>query len=188
MLQLLGIVSGLLSALCYLPYIRDILRKTTKPERASWFIWSVLGSIAFFTQLAKGASDSLWLPAVQELGVTIIFLFSIKYGVGGLTKRDLVALLVAAVGLVLWYFTKEAAIALYIVIVVDGAGAILTVIKAYEDPESETMSTWLLAGISGFFAMAAVGAWDIVLLSYPFYIFVINIAVIAAMILGSRKK
>lgn len=53
MSQFLGLVSGLVSIICYLPYIRDILKKTTKPERASWLIWTALGSIAFFLNLLK---------------------------------------------------------------------------------------------------------------------------------------
>ena len=101
MLQLLGLLSGFISVICYLPYIRDIVAKKTKPEKASWLIWSVLGSIAFFSQLAKGATDSLWMPGVQTFGVAVIFLLSLKYGVGGLTKRDLVALLLSFFGLIL---------------------------------------------------------------------------------------
>jgi len=188
MLQLLGLLSGFISVICYLPYIRDIVAKKTKPEKASWLIWSVLGSIAFFSQLAKGATDSLWMPGVQTFGVAVIFLLSLKYGVGGLTKRDLVALLLAFFGLILWYFTAEAAFALYLVILIDAAGASLTVIKSYESPGSETMSTWFLSGLSGFIAILAVGSWDIILLSYPVYIWLINWLVVLAMVLGFRKQ
>lgn len=67
MLQIFGYMSGIISIICILPYLRDIFRHTTKPERASWFIWTVLGSIAFFSQYAKGATDSLWMTAAQTL-------------------------------------------------------------------------------------------------------------------------
>jgi hypothetical protein len=188
MLQLFGIISGVLSALCYVPYVKDILAGTTKPERASWLIWTVLGSIAFFSQLAKGASASLWLTGVQMIGVTIIFLLSLKYGVGGLVKKDILALLAAGVGLILWWLTREAAIALLIVIFIDTIGAVLTVLKAYQHPESETLMTWLLAGIAGFFAAFAVGEANFILLSYPLYTAIINSSVVAAMYFGKRKK
>lgn len=144
MLQILGILSGIVSVACYIPYVRDILLKTTKPERASWLIFTVLGSIAFFSQLAKGASNSLWMTGVQTFGVALVFAMSIKFGTGGLTSRDIKALLIALIGLIIWFFTKEAAWALLISIVIDAAGALLTILKAYEDPESETLSTWFL--------------------------------------------
>jgi hypothetical protein len=188
MLQLFGIISAVLSVLCILPYIKDIVSRKTKPERASWFIWTVLGFIAFFSQLAKGATNSLWLTASQTIEVGIIFLLSIRYGVGGLAKRDIVALFVAAIGLFFWGITKEAAIAILFVIFVDSAGSILTMIKSYEDPGSETMVTWILSSTSGLFGAFAVGSWNIVLLSYPLYIFIINYLIAASMMLGLRKQ
>jgi len=187
MLQTLGLLSGLISVICYFPYVRDILRKTTKPERASWLIWTVLGSIAFFSQLAEGASNSLWMVAIQTVLCGLVFILSLHHGEGGLLKRDIVALLIAALGLLVWFFTKEAAYALFIVIAVDAAGASLTILKSYKDPGSETMSTWFLSGLSGFVSMLAVGSLNWVLLSYPIYIWLVNWVVVAAMLLGSKR-
>jgi hypothetical protein len=187
MLPVFGYISAVLSLLMVVPYIRDIFVAGTKPERASWFIWTVLGFIAFFSQSAKGATDSLWLTGGQTLAVLIVFLLSIKYGVGGLTKRDTRALIAAGIGLVLWYITKEAAWALLIVIAVDSAGTILTVLKSYEDPESETLITWIISGTSGIFGALAVGALHPILLAYPAYIIIANYTIVAAMLLGRRK-
>lgn len=188
MLEALGILSGILAFVCVFPYIRDILLKKTKPERASWFIWSVLGSISFFSQLAKGATNSLWLPGIDTLAVLVTFLLALKYGKGGFSRRDIYALAIALVGLIIWIFTKEAAFALFIVIGIDAAGSYLTIVKAYEDPESETMSTWILSGLSGLVAALAVGSFDWILLAYPLYIWFANFAVVGAMILGRKKS
>jgi hypothetical protein len=188
MLAFFGYISGILSVLCYLPYIRDILLGKTKPERASWFIWSVLGSIAFFSQLSKGASYSLWLPGVQTPGVLLVFLLSLKFGVGGLQRNDSIALLIAGGALALWYLTKEAALALYLVLLIDSTGAVLTLHKAYDYPESETLSTWVLAGLAGLFATLAVGRFDVILLSYPLYTFGTNVLIVSAIFLGFQRK
>ncbi len=72
-----GIFSGVLSTYAYIPYILDTLAKRTNPQRASWLIWSVLGSIAFFSQLFEGASSSLWFAGVQVTGTISVFLLSI---------------------------------------------------------------------------------------------------------------
>jgi hypothetical protein len=187
MLEIIGILSGLLSASAYIPYIKDILAKKTRPERASWLIWAVLTAIAFFSQFAKGASSSLWLPGIETCGLTIVLLLSLKFGTGGLTKKDLLALFSAAIGLLLWYFTHEPAVALYIIISIDAIGTVLTVQKAYQDPESETLSTWVLVCFAGVLSMISVGTLNIILLSYPFYIFAANGAIALAMVLGSKK-
>ena len=187
MLQLFGYISGFLAILCYVPYIRDILKGTTQPERASWLIWTVLGFIAFFSQLSEGASDSLWVTGIETFGVGIVFLLALKFGVGGLARRDIVALVGAGVGLLLWYMTNDASTALYIVIAIDAIGVVLTVMKAYKDPSSETFSTWFLAGLAGVFASFAVGKFDYVFLIYPFYLFLMNCAVCVAMLVGRAR-
>ncbi len=184
--ELAGYTSGILIFISFIPYIRDIFRGKTKPERGSWLIWTILGSIAFFSQFAKGASYSLFLAGIQGLGDLFVFLLSIKYGFSRLLKRDKIAILGAGISLVLWYFTKEAATALFLVIIIDGIGGILTIVKSYEAPATETLSTWILTGISGFFAMIAVGSFNFILLAFPIYIFLINFAIVAAVKLGSR--
>ncbi len=182
-----GYISGILILIAFIPYIKDIFLNKTKPERGSWLIWSILGGIAFFSQLAKGASYSLILTGIQALGDTSVSLLSIKYGFGGLLKRDKIALLGAIISLIIWYFTKEAATALFLIIIIDGIGGILTIIKSYENPASETLSTWILTGLSGLFAAIAVGSLDFILLAFPIYIFLISFAIIVAMRFGSRN-
>jgi hypothetical protein len=186
--QLFGYISGFLILLSFVPYLRDIFKGTTKPERASWLIWSVLNMIAFFSQLAKGASDSLWLTGGQVVGDIAVFLLSIKYGMGGYAKKDLIALTAASTGLILWYITNEAAIALFIAIMIDAAGLYLTVEKAYEKPFTETLSSWVLTLLAGFFAFFSVDALNFTLLAWPMYIFIAGAAVTTAMILGKRRS
>ena len=188
MLAFFGIIAGILSGIAVIPYVRDILLHKTKPERASWLIWSVLGSIAFFSQLAEGATWSLWLTGINTIGVLIIFILAIKYGMGGLARRDTYALIAAGFGLILWYLTRHAFIALFVTIGIDLIGQTLTVIKTYAVPESETLSTWVLVSTAGIFSMLSVGAWDWILLLYPFYIFLANFSVVVAIYAGRNKK
>lgn len=187
MLQLFGYTSAVLSIVMIIPYILDILRLETKPERGSWFIWTILGFIAFFSQLAKGATDSLWLTAGQTAAVLIIFLLSLKFGYGGLGKRDIRALIGAVVGLILWYLTREASYALIFVILVDSIGTSLTLIKSYKDPDSETLITWIMSGTSGIFGMLAVGSLNLVLLAYPLYLVLANYVIVGAILLGRKR-
>lgn len=187
MFQVFGYITAFLGIASVFPYIRDILRLKTKPQRVTWFIYTVLGSIAFFSQLAKGASNSLWLPGIITINVSIIFLLSLKYGVGGFSKKDYIVLFIAALGLVAWYFTKEAAIALYVVILIDAAGTYLTIEKAYKNPESETMILWIFSSLGGFFSFLAVGSLNIILISYPLFIFLMDGGVAVTILLGKRN-
>jgi hypothetical protein len=131
MLEILGLLGGLFALSSVIPYIRDILLLRAKPQRSTFFIWLLLGTIALFSQFAKGASNSLWLPGLETFGCLMVFILSIKYGMGGFSKEDYVAILISIIGLIIWFFTKEAAIALYLVIFVDAVGLSLTLHKAY---------------------------------------------------------
>lgn len=187
MLQLFGYLSAFLSIFSYVPYIKDIFAGKAQPERASWFIWTVLVFIQFFSQLTKGALYSLWLSGSQLFGITLISLLSVKFGYGHLRRNDYIALTVAGLGLVLWYVTHNAALALWITIGIDAVGVILTVEKTYQDPKTEPPAMWIMNLLAGLFSSLAVGGWNIILLSYPLYTVVLNISVLSAMLLGSRR-
>lgn len=185
-LQLAGYLSGIAIILSFFPYIRDIFRDKTKPERASWLIWTILGLISFFSQFAKGATWSLTMTGAQAAGDALIFLLALKYGLGGLQKRDIAGLTGAAIGLILWGLTGEAAVALFIVVFVDAIGVALTVIKTYRYPSTETVSSWVLTFLGGLFACIAVGRLDFVLLAFPFYICLASISILISIWLGFR--
>jgi hypothetical protein len=183
-----GYLAGLAILLSFAPYIRDIFSGKTKPERISWLIWAILGTISFFSQLAKGASFSLIMTAAQTVGDLFIFILAIKWGFGGFLKRDVSALVGAALGLFLWYLTKEAAVALIIAIFIDATGAVLTVIKSYERPTTETVSSWVLTFIGGLLACIAVGGFNLILLALPLYICLASAAILIAIKLGVKRK
>lgn len=185
---LFGYISGILILLSFVPYIRDIFKHKTNPQRASWLIWSVLGAIAFASQLAKGATDSLWFTALQELGDLSVFVLSIKYGVGGFAKRDVLTLIGAGISLILWYVTSEPAVALFLIIFIDGLGGVLTMIKSYEHPKTETALLYVLTGLSAFFACLAVGSFNFVLLAFPLYTCAITFGIVMAIKFGRQRS
>lgn len=186
MLETLGYASGILMMLSVVPYARSILRGETKPQRMTWFIWSVLILIALFSQFAKGATWSLLLTAGDSIAVLIVFILSIKFGMGGLRKMDIISLCGAGLSLILWYLTKEPAVALFLIILIDLIGANLTIVKAWKNPETENWVGWAMCGVGGFLGILAVGSFNFVLLSYPIYICLIN-TIMAIIILGRGK-
>lgn len=187
MSEILGYLSGILIILSCIPYIRDILLLKTKPQRATWFIWMVLLTIAFFAQLSKGGTWSLIATGVDWLGVFIIFILSIKYGIGGTSKLDKMALVGAGIGLIIWYFTKEPLFALIITIFIDFIAAMLTVIKTYRQPETETFIAYMICGTGGLLGAFAVGEFNLSLLLFPIWICICNYGIGMTIILGRKR-
>ncbi|MFL4470016.1 hypothetical protein ACERZ8_09105 [Tateyamaria armeniaca] len=184
-LRLFGVVSALLSICAFLPYLRDMWTGHTRPQRASWLIWSVLGSIALASQVYEGAMQSLWFATMQVVGTVTVLALSVRWGRGVFfSKLDLYVLAASGVGLVLWALTDTAVYALAITISISLMGGCVTALKAYRDPGSETLTMWFMSCIAAWFAILSVGGTDWVLLAYPIYLFVLNGVIVLAIMLG----
>lgn len=187
-LVFLGVIAGLLSCFAFVPYIRDTLASRTRPQRASWLIWAVLGSIAFFSQVYEGAGASLWFVGIQVSGTLTVLMLSIWKGKGTYFRyTDILVLTAAACGLVLWYFSQTAIYALATTITISLLGGVVTVIKAYREPSSETRSMWFLSFFASIFAALSVGQGDLILLAYPMYLFTLYGAILVALALGQER-
>lgn len=182
--ELFGILSGTVIFFGGPPYLLDILKGKTKPQRTTWFIWTFLGSISFTSQLKLGAHWSLVYVGLNAAGNLAVFLLSLKYGTGGWRKMDVTALVIACVGVAISFIFTSPMIALTGSIVADFAGTSLTLYKTYLDPSSETSITWFFMGTSSLFAALAVGKMDFSLLLYPVYICIVTYGVLAAQWLG----
>ena len=192
MAELFAILSGAVVIVGGPPYLIDILKRKTKPQRTTWFIWSVQGVIAFGSQVGLGAHWSLVFAGMNAAGNLAVFLLSLHYGVGGGWRRlDIAALVIACVGLAVSLIIKAPLIALLGVIVADFAGLVPTLRKTFLIPKSETTITWLALGTSSLLAIFSVGSWRFSLLLYPLYLAIANYAVLAAQgfgVLTSRTK
>ncbi|MFF5297205.1 hypothetical protein [Paractinoplanes globisporus] len=182
-----GILAGMISCVDAVPYIRGILRGSTRPHRGTWCIWSILGVTAFASQAADGGGWSLLMLGIQAVSITVILVLSTTRGVGGLDLGNFALLVVAALGLAGWLALSTPVLATVCVVVADLAGALLMLPKMWRDPDSETASSFLLAGIAGGLGAASVGSLQPELLLYPVYFGVVNGA-IAAIVVLRRKR
>ena len=70
----LGILAGVAAVVNTIPYIRDIVRGTTRPHRGTWLIWAVLAVVVYGSQRADGASWSLIMAGAQAMLTGLVFL------------------------------------------------------------------------------------------------------------------
>jgi len=187
MLWLFGIVSGLLQALACVPYVRDILAGKTTPHRGTWAICCTLSLIVLLSQRADGGEWSLLMAVSQLLGTSLILLLSIRRGVGGRSRLDILLLAIAACGVVGWYVAGDPTIATLCVVLSDLVAVVMMMPKTYADPYSETLSAYVMSALSGACALVAVGSLDFGLIVYPAYIVCADLAV-AAIVLAQRPQ
>jgi hypothetical protein len=183
---LLGLAAAALAVLNTLPYVRDILRGTTRPHRGAWLVWSALGASVFASQRADGATWSLAMVGVQTILTTTVLFLSLGRGTGGVGRYELVLMSAAGLGIVGWLVFEDPAVATSFVVAADLAGAALMTPKTWREPWSETLSTYVLASVAGVLSAAAVGALDPSLVLYPAYFAIVNAAL--ALLIWSRRR
>lgn len=146
---LIGQLAGLLAVLSVIPYIVSILRGHTKPERMTYLIWFIVDAVTVSSYIVAGARTTIWTGLVYVCSGLLIFCLSLKYGMGGFSTFDIVCLLLALAGVVMWIRTKDPLIALYFGNFVGLIGYLPTIKKAYFLPKTENTLSWLMTAAAG---------------------------------------
>ena len=180
-----GVLAGVVGVVDTVPYVRDIVRGSTRPHRGTWFIWGMLAIVVCVSQRADGASWSLVMAGTQAVLTSFIFMLAIRRGEGGLSATDGLLIAIAAAGMAAWVLVDEPLLATACVIAADLIAAAMMVPKVHRDPGSETLMTFVLAGAGGALAVGAVGAADPSLLCYPIYYCLVNWAL--ALLIHQRR-
>lgn len=137
-------IAGLFLIGGYLPYIYEVIKKTTIPNRASWIIWSLSTIILLFGVKYTGTTEAIWVPIADALGCTIIFILSIFRGTGGWKWTDRISFLICIASLIVWWYTSDPFIALVTNLAIYVCGYIPTIKKAHENPKTESFLAWTL--------------------------------------------
>src|SRR5689334_14534853 len=124
---LLGQIAGAASLLGFLPYIYEIVQGKTRPNRATWWIWTVVGATLCASYYASGARHTVWVPVSYVVGPLVTALLSLKYGEGGSGRFDRACLGVCLLSLPAWWLARSPLAALMINIGVDLLGALPTI-------------------------------------------------------------
>lgn len=186
--EFFGITAGIVGVIGYAPYARDVIKGTTTPDRIAWLIWTLEYTALFFAQVTEGAAHSLWLIGLQLLGVVIIFFLSLRHGVGAFTKHSYMLLAFVFVALLVWHTAQDAALAILILIAVEASGVVLTMIKVFKNPGSETLSFWVLIGTAGALGIPAVGLHaPAILYVYPVSLIFMSAGVVGSSLIGARR-
>lgn len=185
---ILEVVVGLMTAGCVLPYIRDIARGQTKPQRMSWMIFAALSGAATAAQFVdQGATSAVFLTAGATVGFGAVALLSIRHGVGGTSATDGFALLGLAAVLAIWTRTNNETLIVVLVILIEIPAIAATIAKSLKLPGTETRSTWLIDGLAGALAICSAKPMSVDLVLYPTYHSIANMSVAAAITIGSRR-
>jgi len=185
--EIIGIIAGILAIGGYIPYVISIFQGKTLPNRASWFIWTLVGGLLAFSYLAEGDQNTIWLPLGYFLGPLIVAILSLKYGYSTWTKLDTICVVAAIISIIPWILSKDATFTLIINVIIDMTGAIPTLYKTYFEPETEDLTAWIIFFIANTLQLVAIQMWNIAAI-YPIYLFILAGSIVFFTLRDKIKK
>jgi hypothetical protein len=139
----IAIIASVLAIAGNVSYVKSTLRGKTKPHPYSWFVWTIVSLTTFFGGLQKGAGVGAIPTGVAELFTVVVFAISLWRLIKGRDveqinkKVDTCFLVVALLGIVPWFITKDPTISVITVVTVDLLAFIPTLRKTWSHPETE---------------------------------------------------
>ena len=159
--EVIAVVAAGIALYGAVPYVIDTLRGKTRPNRATWTVYAVVGSLAVISSYAAGGRWSLLLGVAYAIGPVAILLASIRHGEGGWRPLDRACLGVAAAGLAGWAITGDPRVGVVMQTLADAAGTVPTWIKAWRDPAHENRTAWTMYAVAALLNVFAIASWSI---------------------------
>ncbi|NTV55279.1 MAG: hypothetical protein HGA16_02150 [Candidatus Moranbacteria bacterium] len=187
MLQYLVFVGVFVNVIGASAYIRDTLRGETQPNRVTRLLWSVSTFTAAFAALQDGVGLAALPVFASGFIPLLIFLASFvnPKAYWELHVFDYACGFFSVLALVLWYVTKEPAVAIVFAIVSDGFALIPTLVKSWKFPESESVIAYVTGLFSALTSFAAMKTWSFSELAFPTYLVISCLSLIYAI---ERKR
>lgn len=173
------IIAGVLNISGILLYVYDTVKGKSKPNRVTWFLWSLVPFIAFSAQIKQGVGLTSILTFTSGFGPFLVLVASLlnKKAYWDLKRFDLICGAIAIIGVVLWLITKNPNLAIIFSIAADGFAALPTVVKSFKFPETESMVTYLLASFGALLTLFTIDTWELEFFAFPLYIFILCLTI-----------
>lgn len=153
------VLSALIGAYSPIRYIQDIRKGRCTPHRATRFALCVSLLLTFWSTLAAhGNLLAVLLTGMYATCGGYAFWLSIRKGVGGTSRADVLCLTMALAGSAGWALSGDPVVGLVCSIVADIMAYIPTVTQTWTHPEGEAHWTYTLSAIAA----------GISLIAYPF--------------------
>lgn len=156
-------------------YAWNTLQGRTKPNRVTWFLWALAPLIAFAAQLGEGVVWQALMTFMVGFGPLLIFIASFmnKKAFWDITKLDVACGIISIFALVLWFATGTGTVAIVFSILADLIAGIPTLIKAFNQPETEHHSVFRNGALSAAITLLTLKTWTVASAAFAMYIFVI---------------
>lgn len=183
------ILGAFLSLIGSMSYLIETIQGKVKPNKVTWFMWSVAPLIAFAAELKEGVGIQALMTFMVGFNPLLIFIASFmnKRSDWKLTRFDLLCGIFSLIGLVLWYGTKIGTIAILFSIIGDLFAGLPTFRKSFFVPETENYHIFLFGAVSAAITLLTIKVWVLAQYGFPLYILLAN-SILIVLIKGKPGK
>ncbi len=180
------VLSTAVSLSAYFVGVKTIIKGSFRPQRTTWFLMSLISVLFVTSLLAQGDRNAIWLALAIFVGNFLIFLLSIKKGMGGKSKLDMVIFLMVITSLAIWYITKNPLLALIMSIITDFIAFLPTMVKSWILPWTEEWVFYIFGIISSLLNILSLSIFNFEKSIFLIYFLLSNLALVLIIVL--RRK
>lgn len=194
MLELIGLVSGILVIVSIIPYALRTYQGKIHPNLTSFALWSLIGLAILLTYKSSGAKANVW-PAVFSFTNPILITFLVIRQRGRLTRfgtLEIICLVIGLISLGLWVIARGnvelSRYALYFAISADACAGIPTAAFVWKHPDRDRPFAWVLFAIGYALAFFSIAERTFANYILPAYMCSGSLCIAAPLILYRWKK
>lgn len=170
----IGYAAGILGFIPYIFFVLSIRKGKTKLNLAGWSLYTIAMIMIVASNVALGVWQTVWLAIVYVIGQSVVIAFALKEGYFAFSKFDYGCLVVSALGLLLWMYTKNPLYALTLNVLVDALGTLAIAKKTWFHPDTEETKPWGMSLSVAVLNCFAIASFDLSNALYPIYLVFAN--------------
>jgi hypothetical protein len=169
-----GIGSGVILCGANILYFIAVIKGTTRPNRATWFMLATVSLVIAASYRDLGAGPTLYAAFGAAAGTIAVAILAIWFGTGGNSGFDRICILAGGLSLLIYFLSSNSLLTLIASLAIDAAAITPTIKHAIEAPEEEDLLAWNLTLFGDVLAVIAINVWTMDIALYPLYMVVIN--------------
>ncbi len=138
------------------------------------FLFMLIFVLIFVFLFIEKDVNSIYVAFIAAFGTIVIFLMSIKNGMGGRSKFDFVVLGVALTALGMWILVGNSLAGLLMSILAGVMAYIPTYIKSWEKPKTEDWFFYLIYALASVFSILSIREFTLAKLVFPVFLALSN--------------
>lgn len=186
-IEIIGYSAGLISFLNMFRYMYAIRRDGIRPSLTYWWLAEVAMILIAVSSWASGDRTTLWIAVAYASTQVIILAMALRYGYDGMTRLDRWLFVLAGLSVLLWWYTKNPLYTLVINVGIDAMSYIPLIKKSWNNPKSEDLTYWAIAGFASVLNMFAIRELSFEAVLYPWYLGIVNASVFAILYFHKQK-